>query len=528
MTPAENTDVRTEVLVVGATSAGVCAAVAAAEHGARVVLAGPERHVGGMTSGGLGYTDVGDIRVLGGFAARFRQAVAAHYGVAVGHFAGPEPHVAEAIFLRWLDEAGVELRLGEALAETDPVRLAPGPDGPVVESVHFASGLEVRAGVVIDASYEGDLLAASGVPFAIGRESRALYGERFAGRQELVPGRHNFPGWISPFADDETGVRQGELLAQVKPEPFVPVGEGDGGVMSFGYRVCLTTAADRIPIERPADYDESYWELGRRLFDHWRREGVEVAAELLIGLEPNLPGGKCDGNSLGPFSLSVLDGSAWRYPTSAGAEREDIRLHHLRHTRGFLYFLATDAAVPAAVRRELSRWGLPRDEFADTGHLPHQLYVREARRMLGERVLTEHDLLAPAEGPGTVALGSYHIDVREVQRGWRWVYEHPQPTAMVFTEGYLSVPVPAYPIPYEVLLPRREHVGNLLAAVCVSASHVAFASLRMEPQYQMIGHAAGTAAALAIGAGGRVHEVSRERLQAALVADGAVLGMPAR
>jgi len=219
----------------------------------------------------------------------------------------------------------------------------------------------------------------------------------------------------------------------------------------------------------------------------------------------------------------VLDGSAWRYPTSAGAERESIRRHHLRHTRGFLYFLGHDPAVPAAVRRELGRWGLPADEFADTGHLPHQLYVREARRMLGERILTEHDLLAPKSDASTVALGSYHIDIREVQRGWRWVYEHPRPQAMVFTEGYLSVPVSAYSIPYETLLPRREHAGNLLAAVCVSASHVAFASLRMEPQYQMIGQAAGTAAALAVRTDARAHGVSRDDLRAALTASGAIL-----
>lgn len=466
--------VHTEVLVFGATSAGVCAAVAAAENGVEVMVVGPERHVGGMTSGGLGYTDVGDVRALGGFAARFRRDVASRYGVPLGHFAGPEPHVAEAIFLNWLEAAGVDLRLGESLADASPAPLGEGPDGPVVEATRFASGLEIRAGVVIDASYEGDLLAAAGVPFAVGRESRALYGERFAGRRETVPGRHNMPGWISPFAGDESGVSEGALLPQVKPEPFAPVGDGDGGVMSYGYRVCLTTARDRIPIERPDDYDESYWELGRRLFAHWRRTGVEVTAEDLIGLEPNLPGGKCDGNSLGPFSLSVVDGSAWRYPTCGGIERESIRQHHLRHTRGFLYFLAADPAVPAAVRRELGRWGLPADDFADTAHLPHQLYVREARRMLGERVLTEQDLFSPQFDQSTVALGSYHIDIREVQRGWLWVYEHPHPRAMVFTEGYLSVPVPIYGIPYEALLPRREHATNLLAAICVSASHVAF------------------------------------------------------
>jgi hypothetical protein len=509
----------TEVLVFGATSAGVCAAVAGAEHGAQVTLVGPELHVGGMTSGGLGYTDVGDLRALGGLAARFRRDVARFYDVPIGRYAGPEPHVAERIFERWLDDAGVDVRLGESLAGVDRA------DGRV-RSMRFESGLVISAGVLVDASYEGDLMAAAGVPFRVGREDRGLHGERHAGRQELVPGMHAMPGWISPFAGDPAGEVEGPLLAQVKPEPFAPVGSGDGGVMSYGYRLCLSTAADRVPFDRPDEYDDAYWELARRLLQEWRRTGVEPTAGRMIGLEPNLPGGKADGNSLGPMSLSVLDGSAWRYPTAANDERDRIRRHHARHARGFLFFLANDPAVPRTVRQEMRRWGLAADEFADTGHLPHQLYVREARRMIGERVLTEQDLLTPEPGASTVALGSYHIDIREVQRGWRWVYEHPRPRGMVFTEGYLSVPVPVYPIPYETLLPRREDCTNLLVPVCLSASHVAFASIRMEPQYQMLGHAAGVAAALATRSGTALHDLPRSALSAELRRDEVVLDLP--
>ncbi len=520
----------TEVLVYGATSAGMCAAVAAAERGAQVTLVEPGFHLGGMTSGGLGYTDVGDIRVLGGFAARLREDIARHYGVAPGAYAGPEPHVAEAIFRRWLEQAGVEVVFGARVVSADVV-------GGVIRSVAFSSGLVVSAGVFVDAGYEGDLLALAGVPAAVGREDRSLYGERFAGRQELVPGRHTMPAWVSPFADDPTGERAGPLLAQVKPEPMVEVGAGDGGVMSFGYRVCLTQAADRIPFERPDDYEDGYWELGRRLFAEWARTGVVETAGRMIGLEQNLPGGKCDGNSLGPFSLSVLDGSAWEYPLAGPERREELRLHHLRHTRGFLHFLSADPAVPAGIRRELQKWGLPRDEFADTGHLPHQLYVREARRMVGEYVLTEHDLLGGGvrghfrghgQGlghPDVVAMGSYHIDIREVQRAWRWVYEHPRPLGMVFTEGYLSVPVGPYPIPYRCLLPQREHCTNLIVPVCISASHVAFSSVRMEVQYQMLGHAAGIAASLTVAGGTSVQDVDVPRLQRILADAGQVLSL---
>ena len=524
--PTAGSPLATGVLVWAATAAGVCAAVSAARHGAEVVLVEPGRHVGGMTSGGLGYTDLGDLRAVGGLAARFRQAVADHYGVPPGCYAGPEPHVAEAILTRWLEEAGVTVLLGHRLvavqtagARVAAVRLLPPPGtGPE---------LEVRPGVVVDASYEGDLLAGAGVPAAVGRESRSTYGEPLAGRQELLPGRHTMPPWVSPFADDPSGLHGGPLLPQVKPEPLAEVGAGDGGVMAYGYRACLTTAPDRIPFDRPDDYDEGYWELARRLFALWGRRRDELSAADLVGLEQNLAGGKCDANSLGPMSLNVLDGAAWAYPLAGEDQREAIREHHRRHTRGLLHFLSADPAVPAPVRRELAGWGWPTDEFADTGRLPHQLYVREARRMRGAVVLTEQDLRRPRPQPDTVALGSYHLDVREVQRAWRWMPEHPDPVAMVVTEGYLSVAVPVYPIPYRALVPEEGTVDNLLVAVCVSASQVAFSSIRMEVQYQMLGQAAGTAAALALDAGTAVQRVDVGLLQQRLRADGAVLEPPA-
>jgi hypothetical protein len=507
-----------DVVVHGATSAGVCAAVAAAGAGAGVVLLEPGHHVGGMTSGGLGYTDLGDLRVVGGMPARFRQEVADHYGVPVGAHAGPEPHVAEEILVRWLTEAGVEVRFGERVTAVD-VRDAR------ITGLTTAAGEKIEAGVVVDASYEGDVMALAGVPYAVGREDRTLYGERFAGRQELVPGRHTMPPWISPFAGDPPPGVVGRVLPQVKPEPMVDVGRGDGGVMSYGYRVCLTTAADRLPFERRDGYDEEYWELGRRLFDRWRRIGTEVTAGRLIGLDPNLPGGKCDANSLGPLSLSVLDGAAWEYPEASPARREELRLHHLHHAQDFLWFLSHDPSVPAHVRAEMQRWGLPRDEFADTGHLPHQLYVREARRMLGEHVLTEHDVVAGRRQYDVVALGSYNLDVREVQRAWRWVHEFDGPVGMVFTEGYLSVPVPPYAIGYRSVVPRYADCTNLLVPVCVSASHVAFSSVRMEVQYQMLGHAAGLAAAAAVATGRPVQAVDVAALQDRLHDDGQVLAV---
>ncbi|UFU08167.1 FAD-dependent oxidoreductase [Ruania halotolerans] len=522
----------TDVLVFGATSAGVCAAVAAARAGARVVLAEPGQHVGGMTTGGLGYTDVGDVRALGGPAARFRQAIADHYDVPVGHFAGPEPHVAEQIFTQWLEQVGVEVRFGRRLAAVTTT------GGAITEvtfdlaSTHLVTHLgtraaqgseQVRPAVVIDASYEGDLLAAAGVSYAVGRDAVSTYGEAHAGRQELLPGRHTMPAWISPFAEDLTGRIEGALLPQIKAEPMVGVGESDGGVMAYGYRVCLSTAADRVPFTPSPGYDEAHWELYRRVLAHWEAHGGTPPAGKLLGLEPNLPGGMADGNSLGPISLNVLDGSAWEYPDATAQRREEIRTHHLQHTSDFLYFLSNAASVPAQVRTELQRWGLPAGEFTDTDHLPHQLYVREARRMLGEYVLTAHDLLQARPVEDVIALGSYHLDVREVQRTWRWAYEHPDPVAMTVTEGYLSVGVPVYPIPYRSLVPRRSECTNLIAAVCLSASHLAFSSVRMEPQYQMLGEAAGLAAAAAARDAVAVQDVAVPALQEQLRAAGAVL-----
>jgi hypothetical protein len=514
-----------DVLVYGATAGGVMAAVAAAQRGARVLLAEPGQHIGGMTSGGLGYTDVGDRRVIGGLSARFYQAVAQHYGVSGWHYAGPEPHVAEQLLTGWLDRAGVSVRLGAGLSEL-------ATRAGVIGRVALADRSAHRAAVYVDACYEGDLLAAAGVSYHVGRENRSRYGELLAGRAEIAPGRHNFDVVISPFASPAAHYPgtpdqpADDLLPLLHDRALAPVGSGDGGVMAYGYRVCLTTAADRVPIGRRPGYDESEFELVRRYLAAMASAGREVRAGQMVGLEPNLPGGKCDGNSLGPISLNLLDGTNWHYPEAAPAERERIRLRHLNYTHDLLYFFSHDRAVPAAVRTELSRWGLPSDEFSDTGGWPHQLYVREARRMLGEYVLTENDLLRPAGPvPDAVAMGSYHIDIREVQRTWRWLFEHPEPMAQTVNEGYLSVPVRPYPVPYRCLLPRRAECTNLLVPVCASASHVAFASLRMEVQYQMLGAAAGVAAALAVRTGRAVHDIAVTALQAELAADGQVLAL---
>jgi hypothetical protein len=391
--------------------------------------------------------------------------------------------------------------------------------------------------VYIDASYEGDLMAAAGVPYDVGRESRTKCGESLAGRREFAPGKHQFPPFVSPLTDGGVlplvtdgavlaPLSDGGVLPLVHNRPLAEVGAGDGGVMAYGYRVCLTQAADRIPFEERRGYDAGEWELARRWFAVLRNNGVELSAGDVIGLVPNLPNAKCDGNSIGPLSLSLLDGTNWAYPEADRAERERIRQRHEDYTRDFLWFMTTDPDVPPRVRAELSTWGLPPDEFTDTGGLPHQLYIREARRMRGEYILTQHDLLPrPVAQYDSVAMGSYHIDIREMQRTWSMAYEHPDPVASVFNEGYLSVRVAPYQIPYRCIVPRYDDCRNLLVPTCVSASHVAFASIRMEVQYEMLGQAAGIAAAQALATSRAVQQIDVHHLQESLHATQAVLAL---
>jgi FAD-dependent oxidoreductase family protein len=458
-----------------------------------VTLVDPGRHVGGMVSGELSWTDVGDARVIGGLARRFYELVADHYRVPMWDVKGPEPHVAERILTAMLD--GVDVRLGESAAP--------------------------EAAVFIDASYEGDLLAARGVRHAIGRVSRDLYGERWAGRQPATrPSKHNFPVLISPFDD-------GALLPSIRPPdlddrgwPEDRFGEGDCGLQAYGFRVCLTDRpANRRELEPPPGYDPTEFELLRRYVE--AMDGRLDATDLL-GLVPDLlPNGKCDVNSIGPFSLNVLDGSNRDYPDGDSPTRARVRERHLHHTQALLWYLARD--VPSRkIVVEMSRWGVCNDEFEDTDGWPHQLYVRDGRRMLGAYVLCEADLLDARPQPDTVALGSYNIDLREIERTWRYLPEYERQAA-VFNEGYLSVAVPPYPIPYRSLIPRREDATDVLVPVCLSASHVAFGSVRMEPTLMMLGHAAGAAAAQAARRGVAVQDVDVAALQQELREGGQVL-----
>jgi Flp pilus assembly protein TadD len=506
---------KADVVVYGATPAGLVAAVAAARQGKAVLLLQGDAHVGGMVTGGLGATDTGNRAAIGGVSREFFDRVRAYYAQKYGprsrqvaecsggfHF---EPHVAALVFRAMLREARVEVLTGRRLAKVAKA-------GPRLTALTTAAG-EVFAGrVFIDATYEGDLLAAAGVKYHVGREGRTAYGESLAGVQ-VHSRAHQFSVKVNGLGEAK------KLLPFVQPGPAGTPGRGDRKVQAYNFRLCLTDRPDnRAAFPRPPGYDPARYELLARY--------LKASPGLKVGQLMNpvrMPNGKTDVNNNGPFSTDHI-GANWDYPEADFAARQRIRLDHVHYTQGFLYFLANDPGVPAALQKEMRRWGLAKDEFADTGHWPPQLYVREARRMVGAYVMTQADIMTRRTKDDSVGLGSYNTDSHHVQRVVR-------ADGSVVNEGDFQEPVSPYAIPYRSLTPKAAECDNLLVPVCVSASHVAYGTVRMEPVYMILGHAAGVAAALAVDADAAVQEVSAQKLTSLLKKQKAVLsptGLPAR
>ena len=507
--PSRAADVQHDVVIYGGTAAGVMAGVAASRHGASAIILEPGRNVGGMVSGGLGNSDiVRQENLIGGLSMEFFRRLGQHYGEEVSWLF--EPHVAENTLKAMLDEAGVDVRFEQPL---DSVEI----DGTRIQSLRTRGGATYKGLVFIDATYEGDLLKAAGVSYALGREGRDVYGESLAGRTELLPVNHQFRAAVSPWRD-------GELLPYITPqEELVPVGAGDGRIQAYCFRLCLTDRPDnRLPITRPDDYDPARYELLRRYLEAIEAgRGGPLRGPLGLGRIPN---DKTDANSSGPVSTNLL-GANQEYTEATPERRAEIWEEHRSWAHGMLYFLQNDPSVPDRVRRTYAPWGLCKDEFQETGGWPHQLYVREARRMLGEYVLTQHDLKKRLRKHDVVGKAGYNIDIREVQ----WVairnFHFPNAQDEVFVEGYVSEPVEPWDIPYRAMLPHYSECSNLLVPVCISASTIAFASYRMEPTYMIAGHSAGVAAALAAKNSVAVHHVDIDALQSRLRADGQILNL---
>jgi hypothetical protein len=413
--------------------------------------------------------------------------------------------VAERIFRKMLQEEGVTVVFRHRLRERNGVR----KEGNTVAAITTENGDEFSAKIFADASYEGDLMAQAGVSYTWGREGSAPYGESLAGVRGETP-FHQFAVDVSPYGAD------GKLLPEISREPAGEAGSADKKVQAYNFRLILTRdAANQVSYPKPANYDARRFDLAARLFQAMQQKSGRAPRFGEVANPAIIPNGKYDFNNNGAFSTDYI-GKSWEYPEASYARRAEIWRDHEDYVKGFFYFLAHDARVPAALQKEVNEWGLAKDEFEDNGHFPNQLYIREARRMIGEYVMTQKDIQTDLTKPDAIGMGSYNSDSHNIQR----VINR---EGFVRNEGDMQVPVKPYQIPYRMIVPRAGEARNLLVPVCFSASHVAYSTLRMEPQYMIIGQAAGVAAALAIGSGRAVQEIDTAELTRRLVQRGAVM-----
>jgi hypothetical protein len=481
-----------DLVVYGGTAGGVITAVSAAREGLKVALLEPREHVGGMVSGGLGATDFGKKAVIGGLSLEFFERVGRRYGEPIGWYF--EPHVAEEVFREMLKEAGVPVFFRHRLREKTGV----GKTGTTVNEIRLENGAVFRGKLFADASYEGDLMAQAGVSYTWGREGIAQYGESLAGVRDKTP-KHQFLVRVS--AHDE----KGRLLPEIQPGPKGEPGQADRKVQAYNFRLCLTDVKEnQVPYPKPKGYDPKRYALLARYIQAFNQANSRPPRMGELMNPVRMPKGKTDTNNNGPFSTDYI-GANWDYPEADYATRERIWQAHVDYIQGLLYFLANDPSVPAVLHDEINRWGLAKDEFTDNGNWPRQLYVREARRMVGEYVMTQKDIQDDLRKPDVIGMGSYNSDSHNIQRV-------ATPDGAVENEGDMQVPVTPYQIPYRMLLPKRAEATNLLVPVCFSASHVAYSTLRMEPQYMILGHAAGVAARMAARTGIAVQDVDVKAL----------------
>ena len=501
--PAQSTT-RYDLVVYGGVAGGVMTAISAAREGLNVAILEPSKHLGGMVTGGLSRTDFGKREVIGGIALEFYQRAGKKYGREIEWM--PEPRVAEEILNEMIREAKtVRVFLNHRLKEKGAVRKR----GARIVSITMENGARFEGAIFADASYEGDLMAQAGVDFTWGRESSAQYGESLAGVRPKDR-NHQFDFPISAYDENK------RLAPEIRKEPRGEIGAGDRKVQAYNYRMILTNNPDNcIPFAKPATFDPKRFELlARFLLEFVKQKGRPPRMNEIL-LPAQVAGDrKWDFNNRGPFSTDYI-GKSWDYPNASYKRRVEIWQDHKRYTEELFYFLTTDPRVPKATQDEIKPFGLAKDEFTDNGHWPYQLYVREARRMVGEYVVTQKDIQTELTKPDVIGMGSYNSDSHNVQR-----YVTAEGDAQ--NEGNMEVSVTPYQIPYRILLPKRSQSVNLFVPVCFSASHVTYSTLRMEPQYMIIGQAAGVAAKMAIEKKIAVQDVETKTLSDKLRALGAV------
>ncbi len=523
--PGEPKLIEFDVAVYGGTPAGVAAAVQAARMGKKVVLLSSNRYVGGLTSGGLTASDLGNKESIGGLALEFYTRI--------GRSTGFSPSEAESLYLNMLEEAGVTVLFDRFLKVVEM------EDNRIV-SITIETNESIEADVFIDTTYEGDLFAAANVSYRVGRESSSAYGESLGGQWQKISWQNTYQFCrlpISPYVDPDNP--ESGLLPEISPEPPGNEGDGDFRVQAYNFRHYLTTEEGRIPFPKPAGYDPGRYALLERflnfdapiewVFDYTVQPMTDGPVQLRKG----------DSNNAGSFSTDYVGGSNhWpdgTYELSSFVEmppprrgmpmplselyrlREQAFQDHVNYQQGLMYFLANDTGVPATLREKVNQWGLDPNEFQDTGFWPHQLYIREGRRMVSDYVMTQANCESQTSVNDGVGLASYPMDSHFCQR----VVVEEGGREVVRNEGGFGHPCPKpYPVSYRSIVPKKQECINLLVPVCLSASHVAYGSIRMEPVFMILGQSAGTAAAFAIDEGVNLQDLPYNKLKDRLLKDG--------
>ena len=521
---------QTDVIIYGGTSAAVTAAVEIVQSGKTVLVVSPDTHLGGLSSGGLGFTDTGNKSTIGGLSREFYHRVWLHYndpaswvwqkhleygnkGQGTVAMDGEnrtmwifEPHVAEQVFEGFISENKITVLRDEWLDRENGVTVE---DGKIV-SFKTLSGKTFAGKIFIDATYEGDLMAAAGVSFHVGREACSVYNEEWNGVQAGVFHHgHYFKNNIDPYVvpgDSASG-----LLFGISPEKPGENCTGDNKLQAYCFRLCMSNHPDnRVQFPKPGNYDPKNYELLARVFEAGWREWFNKF--------DMIPNRKTDTNNHGPFSSDFI-GMNYDYPEASYECRKEIIKAHEDYQKGLLYFVANDERVPEEIRSEMQQWGLAKDEFTDNGNWSRQLYIREARRMVGVYVTTENDVLAKSEVPSPIGMGSYAMDSHNVQR-------YVTAEGFVQNEGDIGVhPHEPYSISYGSIVPKKEECSNLLVPVCVSSSHIAYGSIRMEPVFMILGQSAAVAASIAIDKNIPVQKVSYDELKIQLLKKGQKLSL---
>ncbi len=524
LSPTTETSALHDVVVYGDSSGAVIAAITAKREGRSVIWINPTSFAGGMSASGLGATDfLGYRSTFGGIASEFYDGVAKAYSK--NYVRSFEPHVGRRVFEQMIAAAGVTVIYNEQLDRTSGRGVAMA--GQRITAITTLSGKTYRGRMFIDATYVGDLMAAAGVSYTVGREPESQYGEDLAGvrRGDTSPRVHYGQGDKDHFVTEvDPYIQPGDATSGLLPHIFrvdgIKNGQGDRKIQAYNYRVCLTTdPANRLPIEKPSGYREIDHELLLRNFD-----AGDTRLPALI--EPLADGKKVDWNNMHAVGTD-LPGANWDYPEASYERRREIEREHETYIRGFLWTMANHPRVPEDIRLRTSAYGLPKDEFTDNGGWPWMIYIREARRMVSDYVVTQHDCSGDRRAADPIGLGSFGMDSHVVQH---FVTEN----GKAQNDGVIwRTPPKPYGISYRSIIPRKGECENLFSPICLSASHVAHGSIRMEPVFMALSQSAAIASGLAIDSRVSVQDVSYaallERLEAAkqIVRPEAITNTPA-